>query len=58
MRNEKELTRKKEELLGNVEGPIKIGEHGYLVAPVYKVKVFSRCAQQVRARYTEMKKIN
>lgn len=44
MRNEKELTRSKKGLLGNAEGPIKTREHGYLVAPVCKVVIFSRCA--------------
>lgn len=58
MRNEKELTRDKEGLLGNAEGPIKTGKHEYLMALVCKAVIFSRCAQQVRARYTEIKKIN
>lgn len=43
MRNEKELGIKKG-LLDNAEGPIKIGEHEHLVAPVCKDVIFSRCA--------------
>lgn len=44
MRNEKELTRNKKGFQGNAEGPIKIGEHGYLVVPVCKVVTLPRCA--------------
>lgn len=39
MRNEKELPRNKEGLLGNAEGPIKTGEQGCLVTPVCKVLI-------------------
>lgn len=37
---------------------MKTGKHEYLVAPVCKVVIFSRYAQQVKARYIESRTIN